>query len=60
MAEQNVSGVVAEAGTPQESGAESAAVPSFAAATTAVEIAANPAHHQWFAAAIGSAHSQPR
>ena len=40
MAEQNVSGVVAEAGATQEFGAESAAVPSFAAATTAVEIAA--------------------
>ena len=48
MAEQNVSGVVAEAGTPQESGAESAAVPSSAAATAVAEIAAPPAHHQWF------------
>ena len=48
MAEQNVSGVAAEAGAPQESGAESAAVPSSAAATAVAEIAAPPAHHQWF------------
>ncbi|HEX7550996.1 MAG TPA: transcription termination/antitermination protein NusG [Candidatus Methylomirabilis sp.] len=48
MAEQNVSGVAAEAGVPQESGAESAAVPSSAAATAVAEIAAPPAHHQWF------------
>jgi len=48
MAEQNVSGVAAVAGAPQESGAESAAVPSSAAATAVAEIAALPAHHQWF------------
>jgi len=48
MAEQNVSGVAAKAGAPQESGAESAAVPSSAAATAVAEIAAPPAHHQWF------------
>ena len=48
MAEQNVSGVAAVAGVPQESGAESAAVPSSAAATAVAEIAALPAHHQWF------------
>jgi len=48
MAEQNVSGVAAEVGAPQESGAESAAVPSSAAATAVAEIAPPPAHHQWF------------
>jgi transcription termination/antitermination protein NusG len=48
MAEQNVNGVAAEAGAPQESGAESAGVPSSATATAVAEIAAPPAHHQWF------------
>lgn len=42
MAEQNVSGVAAEVGAPQESGAESAAVPSSAAATAVAEIAPPP------------------